>query len=311
MKQMDDLMRLRAASETYEPGRRLTVMKYVLGICLALSSALLAAPPSEVPVAKNRFNRPSQRTGVPQQQQHVRQAGDSANAVAVNAASYLPGVSPGGLSTIFGQNLSDVSGIVQATTEPLPYVLADVEVDVNGIRAPLFTVAYNGQEDQINFQVPYGAPTGPSAVDIQVYNHGRLVADFITDSYTEDPGIFTYGSNNYAVAFLGLDGSLIGPTNPAFPGDILVLYTTGLGPLSVNLPDGYGAPTNPLAYTVDPFQVLVDGSNCSVLFSGLAPGFVALYQINFRLPSNLPAGNLSLQITSPYASSGTVILPVR
>lgn len=274
-------------------------------VTLALLSSFSTA--SAAPPPKNLFYRPHERS-VPQPGRH---ASASSSAVVVNAASFLPGISPGGLASIFGQNLSDVSSVVQATSLPLPYKLANVEVDVNGIPAPLFTVAYNGQEDQINFQVPYEAPTGPGSVEIKVYDFGNLVADFITDSYTEDPGIFTYGSNNYAVAFLGTDGSLIGPNNPAFPNDVLVLYTTGLGPLTVNLPDGVGAPTDPLADTVDPFQVLVDGEQCPVLFSGLAPGFVALYQVNFRLPPDVPAGNLSLQITSQYASSGTVVLPVR
>jgi uncharacterized protein (TIGR03437 family) len=269
---------------------------------------LVAAPPEKTP-----FFRPRERSGIHQSAGYSKQPHASPRAVAVNAASFLTGISPGGLATIFGQDLSDVTGIVEATTEPLPTVLANVEVDVNGIPAPLFTVAYSGGEDQINFQVPYAAPTGPGAAHIQVYNSNDLVADFFTDSFTEDPGIFTYSSNgvnDYAVAFLP-DGSLIGPNNAALPGDVLILYTTGLGPLTVDLQDGYGAPISPLAYTEDPFQALVDGEPCSVQFSGLAPGFVALYQINLQLPSDLPAGNLNLQITSQYASSGVVTLPVN
>jgi uncharacterized protein (TIGR03437 family) len=58
-------------------------------------------------------------------------------------------------------------------------------------------------------------------------------------------------------------------------------------------------------------DVFVDNERCQVLFSGLAPGFVGLYQVNFRLPSDLPAGNLDIQIQTPYANSSVPTLPVH
>ena len=234
--------------------------------------------------------------------------------VVVNAASYLPGISPGGLATIYGQNLTTVTTPQIANQNPLPLHLGDdtgdVSVDVNGIPAPLFYVGFGDGQDQINFQVPYEAPTGPGAARITVYNFGNPVITISTDSFTEDPGIFMY-DGNYAIAALASNFELIGPSNPAFPGDILTLYVTGLGPLTLNLQDGYGAPSDPLAYTMDPFQVSVNGEQCQVLFSGLGPGFVGLYQINFVLPSDVPAGNLDIQIFSSYANSQVATLPVQ
>jgi uncharacterized protein (TIGR03437 family) len=228
----------------------------------------------------------------------------------VNAASFLPGVSPGGLATIFGQDLTTVNGSVFANRNPLPTSLAGVEVDVNGVPAPIFSVAYANGEDQISFQVPYHTDTGPNAVVIDVFDFGDQVASIVSDSFIEDPGIFTYGSNSYAVAVHSFDGSLVGPNNPAAPGETMILYVTALGPLSIDLPDGFGAPSDPLAYTIDPFDVLVDGEPCRVLFSGLGPGFVGLYQLNLVLPLDLRSGNLRIQITSPYASSQVATLPV-
>ncbi len=175
--------------------------------------------------------------------------------------------------------------------------------------APLFGAGYASGEDQINFQVPYETPTGPGAAQVQIFNNGDLIATVQADSYTEDPGIFMY-DGNYAVAEHGDDGSLIGPNSPAQPGEVIVLYVTGLGPLTIDLADGVGAPSNPLAYTQDPFQVEVNGEGCAVQFSGLGPGFVGLYQINLVLPSDLPPGNLNVQIFSTYSNSGTAVLPV-
>jgi uncharacterized protein (TIGR03437 family) len=227
--------------------------------------------------------------------------------VVVNAASFLPGVSPGGIATIFGQNLTDVGGVIAATSSPLPLQLGGVSVFVNGIAAPLYSVAYANGEDQINFQVPFETDTGPGAVQVDVVSEGQTTASIITDSFTEDPGIFTY--NGFAVA-AHVDGALVTPSDAAEPGETIVLYTTGLGPVTVDVPDGVAAPSDPLAYTVDPFQALVEGEQCRVLFSGLAPGFVGVYQLNLVLPSDLPSGNLDLQISTPYATSGIVQLPV-
>ncbi len=268
-------------------------------LVLGSSQLSTAAPP---PAPKTTFYRPQASVKAKTLQ--------ATNVAVVNAASYLPGVSPGGLITIFGDNLSSVTGVVVAGTDPLPNELAGVSVVINGYYAPVFAVAYANGEDQVSVQVPYEVPIGPGAAHIQVFNNGVLEASLQEDSFTEDPGIFMY-SGSYAVAVRYADGSLVGPNNPAHPGDILTVYTTGLGPLSLSLVDGYGAPSNPLAYTQDPFQVTVGGEQAQVLFSGLAPGFVGLYQLNIVLPSDLPRGNLDLQITSPYASSGVATLPVN
>jgi len=235
----------------------------------------------------------------------------SSGPVVVNAASYLPGVSPGGLVTIFGQDLIDVQGVIYADSNPFPNSLAGVSVQVNGEPAPLYAIGVGDDgQDQISVQVPYDAATGSSAVEITVYDSGQQVAEFTADSYTEDPGIFTY-DNNDAIAQSGTDYSLIGQDNAAIPGDYLVLYTTGLGPLSVTLTDGYGAPSDPLAYTVDSLQVLLDNEQCSVYFSGLSPGLIGLYQVNFQVPADAASGNLNLQIQTPYAQSNVATLPVQ
>lgn len=271
---------------------------------LVLSLALLLLPVSAAITTRNHrpyfrskhsLLKPRQAPGAP---------------AVVNAASYLDGISPGGLATIFGQDLSTVTGVVNADIVPLPTELAGVSVAVNGVLAPILSVAYDGNsEDQISIQIPINTPTGSGAVELEVFNNGISVVTIVADSFLEDPGIFFYDSN-FAVAVRASDYTLIGPDDPASPGEVLTLYATGLGPVTVDVPDGVPAPSSPLAYTQEPFQVLVDNEICDVLFSGLAPGFVGLYQINFVLPTDLPSGNLDLQITSPSASSNIATLPV-
>ncbi len=282
-------------------------MRFSISVLLLLGqvavSALAAAPEKVAKQPKTHFYRERKNAVKPS----PKAAGDP---VVVNAASYEVGISPGGLATVVGTDLSSVTGVVLAGTDPLPNKLGGVTVLVNGVFAPLFSVAYANGQDIISFQVPYDTPTGSGAGLVDVYNGDAHVASIQTDSFTEDPGIFVY-NGSYAVAVDAVDGSLIGPSNPANPGDVLTLYTTGLGPLSLALVDGYGAPYNPLAYTQDAFRILVAGESCTLYFSGLAPGFVGLYQVNLRLPTDLPAGALDIQITSAFADSRVATLPVQ
>ena len=279
---------------------------------LVATIPVVSAAPQDTSAAapqnKLRYFRPAPGAA-PTEANQTGKAVATPQIAVVNSASYLTGICPGGFATIFGNNLTDVSGVVIATTNPLPLVLSNVSVLVNGTYAPLFSIAYANGQDQISFQVPYGAATGPGSIFIEVLDYGRTTGTTRTDSYIEDPGIFMYQGTN-AVAIVYPSYSLVGPNSPARPGDTIVLYATGLGPLSQNLTDGYGAPSNPPAYTIDPFDVFINGEKCRVLFSGLAPGFVGLYQLNLVLPSDLPNGNLVMRISSPYASSNDAILRI-
>jgi hypothetical protein len=159
-------------------------MKCSTVLIAALATCVVPGFAGESVVHKTPFYRPHSSARVKSAQ--TRQTAD---AVIVNSASYESGISPGGLATIFGNNLSTVTGVVLANTNPLPTNLAGVEVLVSGFSAPIYSVAYSAGQDQISIQVPYEAPTGPGAAEIQVYDEGMLVADFFADSFTEDPGI--------------------------------------------------------------------------------------------------------------------------
>jgi uncharacterized protein (TIGR03437 family) len=56
--------------------------------------------------------------------------------------------------------------------------------------------------------------------------------------------------------------------------------------------------------------VTIGGVNAIVSFSGLAPGFVGLYQINVEIPAGVKTGNQNVVIKMAGLSSNTVLLPV-
>jgi uncharacterized protein (TIGR03437 family) len=206
-----------------------------------------------------------------------------------NAASYQPGLSPGMLATLFGTNLSPVVGVASPGSATS---YEGVSVTVGGRLAPLFTVANLDGSEQINFQVPAELAT-PNTVAVQVNNNGSIGTMNVPLTLVQ-PGIFGYvpaGSSLSYAAILKPDGSVVSPSNPVSRGSTVAMFLTGLGPTSPFVATGQPGPI-PLATTV--YQPVVLGLNndgVPAIFSGLAPYFVGLYQLNFTIPANAVTGS--------------------
>jgi len=103
-------------------------------------------------------------------------------------------------------------------------------------------------------------------------------------------------------------------SRPAKSGDFLTIYANALGAVQPAVPDGNAAPaTPPLATTTTDPVVTLGGVRCRLLFSGLVPGLVALYQINIEVPSGVAPGNaVPLQISmGGVTSSDKVTIAVQ
>ncbi|MGH8246429.1 MAG: hypothetical protein ACREUU_08350, partial [Gammaproteobacteria bacterium] len=72
----------------------------------------------------------------------------------------------------------------------------------------------------------------------------------------------------------------------------------GLGRVSHAPASGTAASTSPLSTTAMLPLVTIGGLPATVSFSGLAPGFVALYQVNAQLPANAEAGDAAPVVLS-------------
>ncbi|MCW5981312.1 MAG: hypothetical protein KIT09_24725 [Bryobacteraceae bacterium] len=213
----------------------------------------------------------------------------------VNGASFRPGLPhPGGLASIFAQGLDVTATIVAGP--PLPLELAGVSILVDGHAAPILAVTDLGHgRQQINFQVPFEAESNRVEVrykGLSTFAIPRTVA----------PGIFTLPTGDAAI--LHADYSLVTASNPARPGEVLIVYATGLGPVKPAVETGAAAAgpamlDPPCAYRSDltlyafatqwrPFG--------SIEYAGAAPGYPGLYQLNVRVPDIVQAGTRSLSL---------------
>ena len=94
-------------------------------------------------------------------------------------------------------------------------------------------------------------------------------------------------------------------------GSTIQLYVNGLGPVDNPPPTGEPAPVSPLARTFAQPTVTIGGRPAAVTFSGLAPGFSGLYQVNVTVPADTPTGVQPLVLTLNAIPAKTVSLPVR
>jgi hypothetical protein len=91
-------------------------------------------------------------------------------------------------------------------------------------------------------------------------------------------------------------------TNPALPGEVLVVAATGLGPTNPGIDPGQPFPAGPSALVNSPVTATLNGASAEVLYAGGIPTGTA-YQVNLRLPANAQLGMASLQIISAWQPS--------
>lgn len=221
----------------------------------------------------------------------------------VNGASFVNIIAPGAIVSISGTSLASTS--LSASSVPLPTVLGETSVTFNGTAVPLFFVS----SGRIVAQAPFDL-SASGAVSVQVARGGNTSAVRTATVAAVSPGIFIVDQSSGTGAVLhASDYSLVSANSPARPGESLLIYCTGLGPLKTHVNSGDRAPSAPpLAETLYLPAVSIAGTSVSVTYSGLAPGLVGMYQITARVPAGLPSGNQAVQITTGGVASNTVTI---
>ncbi len=228
----------------------------------------------------------------------------------VQGASFARAPAPvaaGSIVAIFGSGLA--TGSAGAATVPLPVTLAGAQVLMNGRAAPLFAVS----PGQINAQVPWEL-RGNTTINIRVVANGSPSNTVVTNLAAAAPGIFTTAASGSGAGVVthAADGTLITASRPAARAEFLTIFCTGLGQVSNQPPAGSAGPSGPLAVSVAPPTATIGGLPATVIFSGLAPGFVGLYQVNLQVPANAPSGDgVALVLTVGGQQSNTVTLAIQ
>ncbi len=228
----------------------------------------------------------------------------------VNAASFRQGWVPGSAGSIFGVGLTEgVDGEVLPQVFPFPTILRGVRVRINGIEAPILALAnVNGQE-QINVQVPFGL-TAPGTATVRIENNGAESTIAGVPLLAVQPGIFENSRNGVRIAAaLHADFSLVEPSHPARPNEVILLFLTGLGITDPAVGTNVPGPAPPPRSVISPV-VGIDDEGVEVLGSFYAPNLISAYQINFRVPQDVQLGNRKLSVVSGGVASQDTLLSI-
>jgi uncharacterized protein (TIGR03437 family) len=210
-----------------------------------------------------------------------------------NAASLAPGlpVAPGSLAVVSGTFPSDPS----------------LSVQIGSLNAPVLSASSGAATIQIPWEL-----SGQSQSTLTVTAKGQTSPPQQVNLSAFAPGIYTVnGTGTGQGAIYDSSSRLVDASNPASAGSTLQIYCTGLGAVS-NLPaTGQPAPSSPLAMTTTTPTVTIGGSNAAVLFSGLVPGLVGVYQVNAIVPSVSPGTAVPVTISSQGVASNAATIAVQ
>ncbi len=265
------------------------------------------------------------------------------SSVVNNASFATPGTaSPGLIASVFANGIgsTDQSVGFPATT------FQGVSVNFNGTPAPIFHLT--ATQGQIDVLVPYELPTSGN-VTVQLKTAAATGPNYTLAMAPAAPGLYYLADpskkerlnvlaqfNNtvwlalpdaMAVALKipnGCTASNVNPLTlcgqPAAPGDYLVLYTTGLGkatpngdPNGASLKTGDTPPADAsvLYKTVATPTVTVGGLPATVVFSGIAPGFPGLYQINFQVPTGVTGDDVPVAVSIAGSPADTRTIAIH
>ncbi len=193
----------------------------------------------------------------------------------LNGASFTSELAPGALVSIFGLGLGREG--------------APTTAEIGGRPAQiLFSSPF-----QINLALPLDLLPGSYPLSLQsIFGSAEVRVD-VRDVA---PAIFRLSESQMAV--VNTNGTLNNPTQPAARGSVIVLYGTGFG--AVQLQGNLSRTTRPVSARISNLEVPVG-------YSGLAPGYIGLYQLNVNLPVDMPPG---LFHTLELRQAGVVATPL-
>ncbi len=202
----------------------------------------------------------------------------------VNSADGQRPVAPGGLISISGQNMSPIN--VATRQIPLPTALGESCLTVNGVPVPLIFVS----EKQVNAQLPFNIDGNVTMI---LRTPGGISDNFNLQILPTAPGVFRQqveGLGEVPSIVNIRNGGLATGSNPVKREDRITIYLTGLGRTSPPIDEGLPSPESPLSSALVEPKVTLGGQELPVDFAGLSPGQVGVYQINARVPVNVPTG---------------------
>ncbi|HWD00762.1 MAG TPA: hypothetical protein VG456_28595 [Candidatus Sulfopaludibacter sp.] len=242
----------------------------------------------------------------------------------VNAASYIPtglpnaGIAQGSIFVIKGNNL----GPATLTIAPQAFQstsLAGTSVSVTVAGSTVAPTFYYTSAGQLALLMPSNTPTGTGTISV-TYNDQTgptapitVVAStagiFTVTSDGQGSGIVTYADYSLVSALKAANcGGVYTTCGAANPGDVLIIWATGLGPVNGTDASGAGLGVNMASL---PLKVWLGGVQATVAYQGRSGCCIGEDQVVITVPAGVPTGcSVPLSIQIGNFISNTVLIPV-
>ncbi len=233
----------------------------------------------------------------------------------VNGASGFPRVAPAMLALLQAPGVRFAAERADAGDAPLPKELADVELLVDGVPAPITRV----DGDTIRFVVPKDAPTGGTAdFLVRRVSTGQILAQNRIAMSAASPSVLYQGENPSSQAqarAYNQDGSLNTSGKPAASSEELTVYLTGQGAVP-GMPDDGTAPGGEIP--VEDVRAFVlagtSAAEAQVVSSVLDPSEPGVWKVRVKLPQVPVNGTYGFAViyrtsysSNSYTSGSTVM----
>jgi uncharacterized protein (TIGR03437 family) len=229
----------------------------------------------------------------------------------LNAAAWGQTVAAGSIAAVFGNDLG--SAVTAAGAFPLLTSLNGTSFLVGAQGAPLYMTSCG----QANLQIPWES-AGQTQASVVATVEGLVSVQQSATIAPFAPGIFTLnmlGSGQGAVEVAPtaqIAGAAGAGSGPVSRGAYIAIFCTGLGAVTNQPATGAAAASSPLSITTTLPVVTVGGVAAQVTYSGLAPGFAGLYQVNAIVPASVaPGGSVNLFLSIGGVQSNTVTIAVQ
>ena len=229
-------------------------------------------------------------------------------------------IAPGTFIEIYGSNLAadslDWSGAFNGVNAPTS--LAGTKVTIGGQAA---FIAY-ASPGQVNALVPSNVATGQQQITVTTAI-GTSAPYTVTVNPTAAgmlaPGYLNIGGVQYVGAlfsdyqtFVAPPGAISGyASRRAKPGDVIVIFGIGFGPVTPNIPAGQISPGNSQRRLAPPLQIFFGSTPATLQYSGLAPSLVGVYQFNVVVPNIPPSDAVPVTFSSGWSERGANVVHLR
>lgn len=230
----------------------------------------------------------------------------------LNNSSLIPeglpnyGIPPSSLFVIRGTGLADPGlPVLQDSTNGLPRTLNGAKITVRVAGFTEDTPIYYTSPSQLAGVIPARTPAGDGTVTVTY--KGVASNAYPLHVTPAALGFNTYNGNT-GVATDAITGTLLTYAGSGRPGQIIVLWTTGLG--SNPLDSDSTLIATPHAVET-PLQIYVGGIPAEILYKG-ASQYPGVNQINLVIPANAPSGCwITLVAVSGGVLSNSATLPIE